>query len=103
NWLVAVKHSSSTYATNWLLCYAAGMARDAEATRARILDAAEAEFATYGIAGARVDRIAETAPANKALIYKYFGTKDELFDAVFAARALAFVDQAEFAATDLPG
>lgn len=79
------------------------MARDAEATRGRILDAAEAEFASYGIAGSRVDRIAETASANKALIYKYFGSKEELFDAVFAARALSFVDQVEFDATDLPG
>jgi AcrR family transcriptional regulator len=79
------------------------VARDAEATRGRILDAAEAEFVVHGIAGARVDRIAESAAANKALIYKYFGNKDELFDAVFAQRALAFVDAVEFDATDLPG
>jgi AcrR family transcriptional regulator len=79
------------------------MARDAAATRARILDAAEVEFASFGIAGSRVDRIAEAASANKALIYKYFGSKEDLFDAVFAARALAFVDQVEFDATDLPG
>ena len=78
------------------------MARDSEATRARILDAAEAEFAAYGIAGSRVDRIADAALANKALIYKYFGTKDDLFDAVFAHRVLAFVDEVEFDATDLP-
>lgn len=78
------------------------MARDPDATRARILDAAEAEFATYGIAGARVDRIAESAQANKALIYKYFGNKEELFDAVFAQRALSFVDEVEFDAADLP-
>jgi AcrR family transcriptional regulator len=78
------------------------MARDPEATRARILDAAEDEFAEYGIAGARVDRIAEKAAANKALIYKYFGNKDELFDTVFAQRALAFVDEVEFDAADLP-
>lgn len=79
------------------------MARDPEATRGRILDAAEQEFATHGIAGARVDRIAENASANKALIYKYFGNKDELFDAVFSQRALAFIDEAHFDATDLPG
>jgi AcrR family transcriptional regulator len=79
------------------------MARDPEATRARILEAAEAEFTAYGIAGARVDRIAEAAPANKALIYKYFGNKEELFDAVFAACVLAFVDAVEFDPLDLPG
>lgn len=78
------------------------MVRDSDATRARILDAAEAEFAAYGIAGARVDRIAENAPANKALIYKHFGSKDELFDTVFAQRVLAFVDKVDFDATDLP-
>ena len=33
--------------------------RNAEATKERILDAALAEFSAYGIAGARVDRIAQ--------------------------------------------
>jgi AcrR family transcriptional regulator len=56
---------------------------DAEATRLRLLDAARDEFAAYGIAGARVDRIAEAAQANKAQIYHYFGSKDALFNAVF--------------------
>ena len=40
--------------------------RDAEATKARILEAATAEFAAHGIAGARVDRIAASAGANKS-------------------------------------
>ncbi|MFE4539990.1 TetR family transcriptional regulator [Streptomyces scopuliridis] len=53
--------------------------RDPEATRARIFDAAVAEFAQYGIAGARIDRIAAEAKANKQLIYAYFGNKAELF------------------------
>lgn len=57
-------------------------ARNADATRTRILQAATTEFATYGLAGARVDRIAENAKANKALIYTYFGKKDDLFDQV---------------------
>ncbi len=59
------------------------MPGDADATRRRLLDAARAEFAAYGIAGARVDRIADAARANKAQIYHYFGSKDELFNAVF--------------------
>jgi AcrR family transcriptional regulator len=59
------------------------MVRDAEATRQRLLDAATEEFAACGIAGARVDRIAETARSNKAQIYHYFDSKDGLFDAVF--------------------
>jgi AcrR family transcriptional regulator len=48
-----------------------------------VLEAATAEFAAHGLAGARVDRIAAAAPANKAQIYHYFGSKDDLFDALF--------------------
>ncbi|MEV5437309.1 TetR family transcriptional regulator [Streptomyces sp. NPDC052682] len=54
-------------------------ARDPEATKARIFEAATAEFARHGIAGARIDRIAAEAKANKQLIYAYFGNKAELF------------------------
>ncbi|MGY3318491.1 TetR family transcriptional regulator [Arthrobacter sp. TE12232] len=79
------------------------MARDAEATKRRILDAAEEEFARYGIAGARVDRIADNAQANKAMLYRYFDSKDRLFEEVFTQRVLAFVDEAEFDAADLAG
>ncbi|KOU60582.1 TetR family transcriptional regulator [Streptomyces sp. MMG1533] len=56
--------------------------RDPEATKARIYEAAVAEFARYGIAGARIDRIAAAAKANKQLIYAYFGNKAELFTKV---------------------
>ena len=65
-----------------------GMAaeRDSTATKARLLEAATEEFAAHGIAGARVDRIAAAANANKQLIYAYFGSKDQLFDAVLTTR-----------------
>ncbi|ANP56102.1 AcrR family transcriptional regulator [Streptomyces griseochromogenes] len=53
--------------------------RDPEATKARIFEAALAEFARHGIAGARIDRIASEAKANKQLIYAYYGNKAELF------------------------
>ncbi|MEU6282077.1 TetR family transcriptional regulator [Streptomyces sp. NPDC047028] len=56
--------------------------RDPEATRARIFEAAVAEFAQHGVAGARIDRIAAAAKANKQLIYAYFGNKAELFSQV---------------------
>jgi AcrR family transcriptional regulator len=62
------------------------MRYDSTATKARIFDAAAEEFAAEGIAGARVDRIAERAQANKASIYSYFGSKDELFEAVLRDR-----------------
>ncbi|SHF43280.1 TetR family transcriptional regulator [Streptoalloteichus hindustanus] len=67
------------------------MPRDAEATKARIFAAASAEFAAHGVAGARVERIARAANANKQLIYAYFGDKEGLFNAVLqhALRELA--------------
>jgi len=51
---------------------------DPESTKHRIFNAAVEEFAEHGSAGARVDRIAAKAQANKESIYRYFGTKDEL-------------------------
>jgi AcrR family transcriptional regulator len=78
------------------------MIRDAEATRQRLLDSATEEFATRGIAGARVDRIAEAARSNKAQIYHYFGSKDGLFDAVFDRIVKATVEETPIDPTDLP-
>lgn len=48
-------------------------------TRAAILKAAQAEFATKGLSGGRVDEIARRARANKRMIYHYFGSKDDLY------------------------
>jgi AcrR family transcriptional regulator len=79
------------------------MVRDAQDTRRRLLEAAAAEFAEYGIAGARVDRIAAAASANKALIYTYFGNKDQLFDAVFQALVVDTVHDVPIDPDDLPG
>ena len=56
--------------------------RDPDRTRARVLEAATAEFARYGLGGARVDRIATRAGANKRMLYYYFGSKEKLFLAV---------------------
>ncbi|MFY0406530.1 TetR family transcriptional regulator [Solicola sp. PLA-1-18] len=72
-----------------------------EATRARIIDAATAEFARFGIAGARVDRIAAEAQSNKAQLYAYFGSKDGLFDAVFFGSFELIMDAVPIDAHDL--
>jgi AcrR family transcriptional regulator len=56
--------------------------RDAERTRQRILDAALAEFAEKGTAGARVRSIAERAGVNSQLISYYFGGKQGLYQEV---------------------
>jgi AcrR family transcriptional regulator len=76
--------------------------RDSAATKKRILDAATAEFAQAGLAGARVDRIAERAEANKQLIYAYFGSKEELFDTALEANIALLLDAVPFDAYDLP-
>ncbi len=60
------------------------------ATPERILDAAIQEFVEHGLAGARVDRIARRAGANKQLLYRYFGSKDALFDAAIRGMATRF-------------
>lgn len=78
------------------------MRRDASATRQRILTEATVEFARYGVAGARVDRIATAAQCNKAMIYAYFTSKDRLFDAVFDAVVVRNVTDVPIDATDLP-
>jgi AcrR family transcriptional regulator len=78
------------------------MPRDSTATKARILEAATAEFAAYGLAGARVDRLAERAGANKQLIYAYFGSKEALFDATMALHIERLLDAVPFDARDLP-
>lgn len=59
--------------------------RNAEETKRHILLAAEAEFAEKGLSGARVDEIAARAKVNKALLYQYFGSKEELYKTVLAA------------------
>jgi TetR/AcrR family transcriptional regulator len=56
--------------------------RDADKTRLKILSAAAAEFAQKGLAGARVDAIAEASGANKRMIYYYFASKEGLYSAV---------------------
>ena len=48
------------------------------ATVRRILSAAESVFAERGLAGARIDAIARAARVNKALLYYYFRSKEEL-------------------------
>lgn len=76
---------------------------DGRATRRRILDTATEEFAAHGIAGARVDRIAANSGANKARIYAYYGSKEDLFDAVLNDNVTSIVNAAPLDPRDLPG
>jgi AcrR family transcriptional regulator len=60
------------------------VAWNTEETRRRLKEAAVIEFAAEGLAGARMDRIAERAGLNKERLYKYFGDKERLFGTVLA-------------------
>lgn len=51
-------------------------------TRQLILDTAKREFALHGLEGARIDLIAAHAKVNKAMIYYYFHSKENLYQAV---------------------
>jgi AcrR family transcriptional regulator len=55
---------------------------EAEQTRLNILEVAASEFAEKGLAGARVDEIAEKINSSKRMIYYYFGGKEPLYRAV---------------------
>jgi len=76
--------------------------------RRRILDAAAREFAASGFEGARVDEIARKAGVNKALIYYYFKSKEELLavlfeetrDAVFALFDAGAIRRMDFSLGD---
>src|ERR1700722_4619264 len=56
--------------------------RDAEATKIRILDAAEDEFAKAGMLGARTEGIAANIGVTKSMIFYHFGDKEGLYQAV---------------------
>ncbi len=53
--------------------------RDAQATRAALLEAAKAQFAALGYDSATLREIAAAAGADVALIKRYFGGKEGLF------------------------
>jgi AcrR family transcriptional regulator len=53
--------------------------RDPERTMAEILAVAAREFAAKGLAGARVDEIANATRTSKRMIYYYFGSKEGLY------------------------
>jgi AcrR family transcriptional regulator len=55
---------------------------DPERTKQDILDVATREFAEKGLAGARIDLIAEAMRTSKRMIYYYFGSKEGLYVAV---------------------
>ena len=59
-----------------------GRKNNPEKTRQDILRAAIDEFVAQGLSGARVDAIAERTHTSKRMIYYYFGSKEQLYQAV---------------------
>ncbi len=55
---------------------------DPERTMADIIDVATREFSEKGLAGARIDVIAQAMRTSKRMIYYYFGSKEGLYIAV---------------------
>ncbi|GAA3002206.1 TetR family transcriptional regulator [Streptosporangium longisporum] len=68
--------------------------RDADRTKAEILEVAQREFAQHGYAGARVDEIAALTRTTKRMIYYYFGSKERLYITVLE-KAYAEVREVE--------
>jgi len=52
-------------------------------TESKILEAARKVFIKKGLAGARMQEIADEAGINKALLHYYFRSKEKLFDKIF--------------------
>jgi AcrR family transcriptional regulator len=76
------------------------MAWDVEGRRIRISQAAVDEFARHGLAGARIDRIAEAAAVSKERIYSYFGDKEQLFALVLSEQLADLARSVPLEATD---
>lgn len=66
---------------------AAPAVRGAAATRSRLVEAASRRFATDGYRGTTVRSIADDARVNVALINRYFGSKEGLFEACVSRTA----------------
>jgi len=68
---------------------------DSAGTRSAILKAAEQIYAAHGLAGARTEAIAAAAGVNKALLYYYFKSKEDLYQAVIGSQLREFKEQTE--------
>ncbi len=64
--------------------------RNSAGSRASILEAAGRIFAGQGLSGARTDAIATEAGVNKALLYYYFKSKEDIYRAVLEEQLTGF-------------
>ena len=62
-------------------------------TRARILSVAERLFSEYGIDGVSMRTLAARSKVNLAAVHYYFGSKEALFEEMFARRARVITEK----------
>ncbi|GAB2823361.1 TetR/AcrR family transcriptional regulator [Ferruginibacter profundus] len=67
-----------------------------DTTEEKILAAARKVFTTKGMAGARMQDIADEAGINKAMLHYYFRDKDKLFEVIFMEEANKFFPRINF-------
>lgn len=77
--------------------------RDKQATRAKILQAAESVFAEKGYYESLVDEIAEVSQTSKGAIYFHFPSKEQLFAALMERLAKKLLQDVETAITKEKG
>lgn len=79
------------------------MKKKDEGAGEKILEAARKVFLTKGLAGARMQDIADEAGMNKALLHYYFSSKEKLFEVIFMEEAQKFFPRINFIfESDLP-
>lgn len=69
--------------------------RRKDARPSEIIDAGHQEFIEKGFAGAKLDDVARRAGIAKGTIYRYFASKDALFEAVVKSRAQSKLGEIE--------
>ncbi|MEZ4979992.1 MAG: helix-turn-helix domain-containing protein [Saprospiraceae bacterium] len=62
-------------------------------TEEKIIQAAKSAFLEHGMAGARMQDIADRAGINKALLHYYFRSKEKLFEIIFKEAFFKLVPQ----------
>lgn len=76
--------------------------RNPDRTRRRLLQAAIRLFSQHGYHAVAVDQIVATAKANKRMVYHYFGSKDDIYQAAFH-EVYKRIESVEFHAVETGG
>ncbi|MDD3805728.1 MAG: TetR/AcrR family transcriptional regulator [bacterium] len=77
--------------------------KDSPEVKQDVFDAAVKVFARYGYGAASVQKIADAAGVNKAMLYYYFGSKEELYNLIIG-KSISALETAVAAAegSDIP-